>query len=98
MEDIRKELASMEREMVGIKSKVDSIHTCIIGSDLGKDGGLVQRLVDVEDTQNALDKRLSSVESKSIKQSIRVNILWAILGTTAGLIIAYIIQSIVYHK
>jgi len=88
------QLEKLEREIHEIKSTLNLVHTAIVGSELGKDGGIVKRLFSVETLVEDFEKRLDIAEKKQIKYNVYTIIMWVCLGAVGMSIFAYVLQLV----
>lgn len=106
---MRKDLELLENEIRTMKGLLSEVHQAIIGNPLTKDGGIAMRLFQTEaaverleenlmNAERRLESRTIENEKKQIKYALQTKVLWGVLGTTAGLILAYIFQLIVLKR
>ena len=97
IEEIRKELQK-------VQTKMDDIHSALIGNPITKDGGLVYRVIEGEVQIERLNDRINEVEEKQnnrmielekdkAKQGIYIGIIWA----CGGGLVSTIAISIINH-
>jgi hypothetical protein len=86
------ELRTLRDDVSQIKNKVGKLFTALLGDDITKNGGLVQRLNNAESNVEELSERINNIEKKNIKVSVYVGLLWAAAGGVAMAILALIIK------
>lgn len=102
----QKDIRDIKNEVAVLSSKFDSLHTAIVGSQLAKDGGMVQRLVDLE-----LELKNLELEMKTLKTQVEeadlnnqqnqfyIRIIWALASVIATTIFIELVRyfSPIYH-
>lgn len=88
--DIRR----IKEDITQVTNQVQEVHHAVVGSKLGKDGGLVQRIIDCEQTLDEIRKQIRAIENQDNKREIYVRIIWAL---AAGLIMTIFSLVINYY-
>lgn len=73
-------------DVASMKQQVTEMYTALVGNQIGKDGGIVKRLSNME-------MRLESMEKKQTVLSVQFKVLWA--GAGAVLMGLY---SVIFKK
>lgn len=63
----------LTEDVANLSRQVNEMHTALIGSAISKDGGIVQRMTDIE-------SKLESMEKKQTVLGVQFKILWAGAG------------------
>lgn len=71
-------MEDFQKDIVHIKQKINQLYVALVGDDISKDGGLVERI-------NELEKLVEIVEKRSIRTAMYVKWLW---GTGGAVIMA----------
>ena len=87
-EDIR----IIKHDVSKLSTTLEKVHTAIVGSELGKDGGLVQRVVEVEIEAISLSERIKIIENEKIKSDVYKKITFFLAGGVVSALIVAIIR------
>jgi hypothetical protein len=77
-----------------LKKTLNEVHSALVGNDLAKDGGLVQRIVNSEQEVLKLSDRLTEVEKQNTKAGVYLRIIWGLSGCVASAILIAIINHL----
>jgi predicted nucleic acid-binding Zn-ribbon protein len=105
---IRKDVNDLSTKIGRTDGKIGEILDAVVGNRLTKDGGLIQRIIDLEAQNKALmlqiqasekkcDAQILEIKEKAIKSDLYVKILWACGGVVGSGIFA-IILNLVFKK
>lgn len=94
MEELTKEFNRLDKAVWEIKKTLNIVHDAIVGNSLAKDGGMVQRLVDVEAQVEVLSSRLEAAEKKQIKYHVQTVIMWSSLGAVGMAVFVFLIEYV----
>jgi hypothetical protein len=103
-EEIRSELTFVKKEIGEVWKLLRKVHLALVGSDIGKDGGLVDRVISgekecaelaeqvklLEERQN---KRFELLEKEMEKKSVYIMIIWGCGGVFLSAIAIAIINN-----
>jgi len=92
MNEIKRDLVSLDKEVSGIKVMLNEVHGAIIGNTLSKDGGIVKRLETAEEKLDNVHDKISRLEKINVKLQIYQKVLWGCAGGVATAVFAYILQ------
>lgn len=87
------DIREIKQEMYELKDTVQDIHACLIGSPLGKDGGLVKRIEECEQRQTQFEQKIERMSVKAIKSEFYLKVIWALGGSIASIIFT----SVMYY-
>lgn len=88
------DISEIKSEVTLLSIKLTKVHDALIGNEMSKDGGLVQRIIDSEQEVEKLKTRISTLESISNRQAFYVKVIWGLGGTTTATIFAYILKLV----
>ncbi len=83
-----------DQKMNDLKSKVDKIYVALLGSELAKDGGLIQRVLDAEAEILVLKRDMQTQKEQETKNSLYVNIIWAMGASIGTGIIVFVLSHL----
>lgn len=81
-EDIR----VIKQDVSKLSSTLYEVHQAIVGNSMSRDGGIVQRVIDLETEASILGDRVLAVEKKRIKTDLYIRIIWGCGGVIGSLI------------
>lgn len=84
----QEDIKLIKQDVNKLFSTLNEVHQAIVGSNIGKDGGLVQRIFDLEKYADVLETRVLTIEKKKIKLDLHVKVLW---GGGGAILLAFII-------
>lgn len=85
---------SFRQDLTKFSEKLDNIYYALQGNSLTKDGGLVQRVADLEDEKVKLTDRIEIIEKKAIRSSVQLGLMWASWLTILAAALTLIVQFI----
>lgn len=94
MEVTQQDIQQIKSQVSNLSEKLTEVHTALVGSNMARDGGLIQRVIDSESEVAALKKRIDDIESKNDRTEFHVKIIWLLGGTTLALIFTYVLKLI----
>jgi hypothetical protein len=83
-----------DQKITDLKGKVDKIYVALLGSELSKDGGLIQRVVDAEAEILVLRRDLEEQKDKESKTALYIKIIWGMAGVIGAGAIEYLISHL----
>jgi len=95
--ETQREIREMKSDMGDLRGKINEIHTAIMGSSMTQDGGLVQRLRDVESRQAEMERNLHKIETYRISDVKVRRTLWTV-GLAISSLLGYIISYFTHKK
>lgn len=91
----QKDIRDIKKEVADLSNKLADVHTAIIGSPLAKDGGMVQRLADNENSVSEISRRLDALELGLKQKEFYVRVIWGLIAFVIGSGVTIFIK--VYH-
>lgn len=88
------DIQSIKTEISRMDKKMDKVMVALMGSDLAKDGGLISRIAELEDDNEALRRELDAVKVTNQKIELYQKIIWALGGSIASGVFGYILKLI----
>lgn len=89
IEKLNQRLNTMEPRL----KKLDEIHYALLGNAIAQDGGLVQRIKDLEENQQDMEEELDEIAKKLNSFSVTQKILWGAIGGVGMAIVTLILQQ-----
>ena len=86
------------KDFSDLKSKVDKIYYALMPNELLDSGGLIGEMKSFRVELKECKEEIQTIKSKNIKFEIYQKIMWSGLGTTAGLIAAYLLEILALKK
>lgn len=83
-----------DQKMNDLKNKVDKIYVALLGSELAKDGGLIQRVLDAEAEILILKRDDATQKLNDTKTALYVKIIWGMGGMIVTSLIAYVLNHL----
>jgi len=93
-EDIR----VIKQEVEKLSSTLDKVHNALVGSELGKDGGLIERLSIAEHDLEGIKKKVEDIEIERGKERLKTDIYRKLTFFLTGTLVAAIIGAIVKNS
>ena len=97
MTTMQKDITEIKTEIHSFKGKFDELYTALMGSTIGRDGGLVGRIGELETEVEILKKENFELKKDNTKRDLYLNIIWGLGGnilTTIGIfVINYILKK-----
>ena len=90
-EDIR----VIKQEVEKLSSTLDKVYNALVGSELGKDGGLVKRLYQAEQELAILKEKVETIETDNGKEVLKTDIYRKLTFFLAGTVVTAIIGILV---
>lgn len=94
MEVTQRDIQQIKTEVTNLSSKLTEVHTALVGSNMAKDGGLIQRVIDSENEVAALKKRVEIIEFEKKQDRFYIKVIWGLGGTLIAFIFAFILKLI----
>ncbi|HET6255873.1 MAG TPA: hypothetical protein VFE32_17480 [Puia sp.] len=91
------DIRDIKKDVAAFGQKLDNIHYALVGNELARDGGLIQRVIDLEKQKENLEERVDRIEKTAIKSNTQVKLMWSMAGGTIALIFTYIVEHIFKH-
>lgn len=88
------ELQQMRTDITNMKGKVDKMFYALMGNEIGKDGGLVGRIEDLETITDEHGKSIQELKEKDIKIEVYQKVMWTSIGFAAAALFEVLISSI----
>jgi hypothetical protein len=92
-EDIR----IIKHDVSKLTSTLEKVHNALVGSELGKDGGIVERLVQAEKELDVIKDKVDVMEIERGKERLKTDIYRKITFFLSGTVAAAIIGAIIKH-
>ncbi len=99
------QINEIRQELKKVQTKMDDIHSALIGNPITKDGGLVYRVIEgevqiqrlndkIDEVEKKQNERMLDLEKDKAKQGIYIGIIWACAGGILSTIVIAIINHI----
>lgn len=98
MLDMQSDISSIKKDIHNFNQKFDKLFTALLGSEIGKDGGLVGRIDDLEKQVEKLVTENNELKKENTKRDLYLNIIWAIGGAIFTAIGLYVLNTIILKK
>lgn len=89
-EDIR----LIKQDVSKLSNTLSEVHQAIIGNSMTRDGGIVQRVIDLENEASSLSNRIIAISAKMTKAELYVKIIWAMGGSIAGALLIWLVSRL----
>jgi hypothetical protein len=90
----KQDIYDLHAELGELKAQIEQLSVALVGSRIGKDGGLVERINKNETRINELEKKVVSVEKRNDKTDMYVKIIWTLSGSIATGLFMYLLKLI----
>lgn len=84
----------LEKEIHSIGDKVDEMYIALLGSPLTKDGGLIKRVADLEETVESIRLDIEKVKANSFKINFQQRLIWGLGSSILTGLVIFIIEKI----
>lgn len=91
---MQKDITEIKTEIHSFKGKFDELYTALMGSNIGKDGGLVGRIGELETEVETLKKENFELKKDNTRRDLYLNIIWGMGGTIITAIGVFVINYI----
>lgn len=89
----QKDITIIKKEVMDLTTVLHEVKTAIVGSTLGKDGGLVSRIIALEEDVELIRKELQEKDVNDAKANLYLKIIWGM----GGLILSIIANASINH-
>ena len=93
-EATKQDIYDIKEEIGILKEKFDQVLIALIGSEITKDGGLVERINFNEKQLLELEKRVRAVEARNDKTELLIKIIWGCGGALIMALIGFVTKAI----
>lgn len=94
MEVTHQDIALIKTQVGDLSRTLNEVHTALVGNQMTRDGGLIQRVIDSESEVEKLKLRILELESKNSKTEFYVKVIWTLAGGMATLVFTFILKLI----
>lgn len=94
MEVTQQDIQQIKEQVSDLSGKLNEVHTALVGSNMAKDGGLIQRVIDGETELADLKKRIETIEFEKGQDRFYIKVIWGLGGTLIAFIFAFILKLI----
>jgi hypothetical protein len=95
LQQIRTDMKGMSVKVDSMGGKVDEMYDALMGSRIGKDGGLVGRIEDLELITDKHSKSIVELNEKNVKVEVYQKIMWGCVGGVAAMLFTYVINLLI---
>lgn len=88
------ELQQIRTDMSDMKGKVDEMYFALMGNKIGKDGGLVGRIEELETTMDEHEKDIQGLKEKNVKMEVYQKIMWTAIGFATASVFSILLSTI----
>lgn len=92
MENVQQQLNKFDKRQSEMQEKVDKMYFALMGNELARDGGLVGRIEELEETDKNILKELQELKGKNIGFEIYQKIMWSMVGGVVALVFSYVVN------
>lgn len=92
------ELRDMRTDITNMKAKVDKMYYALMGNEIGKDGGLVGRIEELEVVTEKHDKSIQDLKDTNVKVLVYQKIMWTAIGFAAAALFSVLLSNIHFVK
>jgi hypothetical protein len=100
-EQERAQFLNMQTDIVAIRQEMarhgvmlDKLYTALMGNEIAKDGGLVARILHLEETCESLQEGQIEIKEAAGKSKVYMKIMWGALGFASASLFTYVLALI----
>lgn len=94
IQQFQAQFASFGDRLSKMEGKQDKMFFALMGNELSQDGGLIQRIKDLEEENIGLRDDLETIEKAHAKSDTHLKLLLVVIGSALTLIGKYVIDVI----
>lgn len=84
----------LEKEIHSIGDKVDEMYIALLGSPLTKDGGLIKRVADLEETVSSFEEDFEKLKMNNYKISVYQRWIWGLGCSGATGLVGFVLDKL----
>lgn len=83
----------MQNDLKDVREKVDKMFYALMGNDLTNDGGLIKRIIELEEENLKLRKEMQDMRLDATKAGLYIKIIWGMAGALGASILALALKT-----
>lgn len=90
---MNEDIKAIKEDVSKVGGQVREMYTALMGSEIGKDGGLVKRIVGLEEENIELRKEIQEMKMEAAKAGLYIKIIWGMAGALASTLTALALKT-----
>lgn len=103
-DDEKRQFNHMQNDITAIKQEiarqglqVDRLCIALMGSEIAKDGGLVERIKNLEHENEELREQIEAIKTDKVKSDLYIKWIWALVSGLVSMIFGYV-MTLIFKK